>query len=162
MASPFSASLPLVTALLFLLGQPVAEAQQKKANPLRTIGALSGAHVYTTYGYIGAVADAFGKGAYDAKRVELLMSEVMGMADVSVGELQAIRDSSLAEDDKKVVQDIIEVYQLLRGEADALTKYAKTRKKEDLNAFNEVRRNVWPRIEKLLRLPGNAKTEAGN
>jgi len=151
-------SLSLVACVSLLILPVLCRAQEKEKKPevpkdddrLVCIGALAGAHIYTTYGYVGGVADAYAHDIYKAEKVQDLMKEVVGLADVSVKQLKAVRNGNIVESDKKVIDDVIEVYGLLKEEAQALSDYTKSKDKEDLDKYEKARTTVWPRIKTVL------------
>ncbi len=124
--------------------------EPKNDDRLVCIGALSGAHVYTTYGYVGTVADAYAHDVYKADKVQELMKEVVGLSDVSIKQLKAVRNGNLVESDKKVIDDVVEVYTLLKEEAQALSDYTKSKDKDDLQKFEKARTSAWPKIKTVL------------
>lgn len=152
-------------AYLALLATPVlggAQEQKKEEEPktddrLVCIGALAGAHIYTTYGYVGGVADAYAHDVYKAEKVQDLMKEVVGLADVSVKQLKAVRNGNLVEADKKVLDDVVEVYGLLQDEARALSDYTKSKDKDDLQKFEKARTAAWPKIKGVLGIKDEPK-----
>jgi hypothetical protein len=127
--------------------------QAEEDDRLVAIGALAGAHVYTTYGYIGTIADAFAHDVYDAQKVQDLTKEIVGLAEVNVKQLRKIREGNLVDEDKKVIDEVIAVYDLLQREANALSAYSKSKSKEDLDAFEQSRTTVWPKIKAALGIP---------
>lgn len=149
--------------LLALSAAPVAAQAPAQPNPkeddrLVCIGALSGAHIYTTYGYIGGVADLYGHQVYKADRVQDLMREVVGVANVSIKQLRKVREGIVDAGDKQVIDDMCEVYDLLQKEALALSAYARTSDKRELDAFEKARNDVWPKIRKVLGIEAGAST----
>ena len=157
-----------LVALLLLLSAPpalrAAEEQKDKEEPktddrLVCIGALAGAHIYTTYGYVGGVADAYAHDVYKADKVQDLMKEVIGLSDVSVKQLKAVRNGNIVDSDKKVIDDVIEVYGLLSDEARALSDYTKSKDQDDLQKYEKARTTVWPKIKAVLGIKDPAPKE---
>ena len=149
----------LLVACISLLILPVlcrAQEQEKKEEESKTddrlvcIGALAGAHIYTTYGYVGTVADAYANDVYKADKVQDLMKEVVGLADVSIKQLKPVRDGKIVETDKKVIDDVVEVYGLLKEEAQALSDYTKSKDQDDLKKYEKARTTAWPKIKLVL------------
>ncbi len=132
--------------------KPEAPADAK----LLLIGSLASSHVYTTHGYIGVVADNAQKDLYPPKRVDELMQEVNVIADSLTAQLKALLKSDLTPDDAKAVQEIIEIYALLKQESDALRAYAKGKTEAHGNEFHRVRAEAWTRVAKLLEIPVKA------
>lgn len=114
------------------------------------IGALAGAHIYTTYGYVGGVADAYANDVYDGERVRSLMKETIGLSDVSIVQLKKVRDGNITDEDKQVINDVIEIYGLLKKEAQSLSDYTTSGAQTDLDAFEQSRTVAWPKIKKVL------------
>jgi hypothetical protein len=158
-SSRFSLLLFAAVSLLILPALCPAQEKEKKEEESKTddrlvcIGALAGAHIYTTYGYVGTVADAYAHEVYKADKVQELMKEVVGLADVSVKQLKAVRNGSIVESDKKVIDDVIEVYGLLKEEAQALSDYSKSKDQDDLKKYEKARTTAWPKIKTVLAIP---------
>ena len=135
--------------------EPVSES--KSASPVDTklllIGSLASSHVYTTYGYIGVVADNVQKDIYSPQRVEDLMSEVTVISDSLTAQLDALLKSDLTAEDAKAVQEIVEIYGLLKQESAALRKYAKDKTETNGTEFRHLHDEAWIRVAKLLEIP---------
>lgn len=120
---------------------------------LLLIGSLASSHVYTTYGYIGVVADNLQKDIYTPQRVEDLMNEVTVISDSLTVQLDALWKSDLTPEDAKAVQEIVEIYGLLKQESAALRKYAKDKNETNGTEFRRLRDQAWLRVAKLLDIP---------
>jgi hypothetical protein len=140
---------PALLVLCVLITSAAVGAQQDDPR-LVAIGGLAGSHIYTTYGYIGTVADLFAYEKYDTKRVQDLMKEVVSMADVGVKQLHKVRETNIGESDKKVLDDMVVIYGLLQQEANALSDYSVSKSKEHLDAFTKSRTEAWPKIKAVL------------
>ena len=104
-------------------------------NKLLLIGSLASSHVYTTFGYIGVVADNVQKDLYKPEQVEALMQEVTLISDPLVTQLEALRQSDLTPDDAKAVTEIIDIYGLLKQEAEALRLDSTRTAREQIEAI---------------------------
>jgi len=153
LAVPFAALL----AALFL---SPAEANAGEAQ-LRAIGSHGASYIYTTYGYIGVLADAYVKDVYDAEKVEQLMSEVIGIIDANKQNLEAVKAEGLSGDDAESVEEMIQIYALLQSQSEALIKFSKSRDPEAAKTFESTRKAVWPKIAKLLGI-GASPAAASN
>ena len=135
--------------------EPASET--KPENPadakLLLIGSLASSHVYTTHGYIGVVADNAQKELYTPARVDELMQEITVLADSLTAQLKSLKKSDLTPEDAKAVQEIIDIYALLKQESDALRAYAKDKTEAHGNEFHRVRAAAWTRVAKLLEIP---------
>ena len=155
-------------ALFLLLSAPAVlwaddekdKEESKTDDRLVCIGALAGAHIYTTYGYVGGVADAYAHDVYKADKVQQLMKEVVGLSDVSVKQLKAVRNGNIVDTDKKVIDDVIEVYGPLSEEASALSDYVKSKDQDDLQKYEKARTTVWPKIRAVLGIKDPPKEES--
>lgn len=116
---------------------------------LQAIGSLAAAHVYTSYGYVGVTADAFVADSFTRQQVNDLMNEVSDMIDLNVEALQKVREH-VGGDDREFLDDLIDVYGLVRGETIALVAYARSKEPDDAAAFEKARKAVWPKLKVLL------------
>ena len=127
------------------------------ANPgddprLLAIGVLAGQNIYTTYALIGSIADGYAYKAYEPGKVRQLMSDVAEMCQVAVNHLKSVQDTSLLKEDRAAIETVIEIMTLLRSEANALASYAESNDPDDLDAYNEARNTVWPKVQAMLQL----------
>ena len=117
---------------------------------LMLIGGLSGAHLYTTYAYVGVLADGLAKDLYTVDQTKLLLNEVVTVSDNLVKNLTRVRDGGLSPEDAQSIDNMIEIYKLLQDEATAAIQYADTRSVTDAENFETARKTVWPKIATLL------------
>ena len=122
------------------------------AEPLQIIGVLTASHLYTTYGYIEITADALTKKVYGAEQVRMLMTEVSAICDNIIDQLGRINRKDLSAEDAAAIAEMISIYRQLRVAAEALKTYAAQPTEKNSADYELARRNVWPRIEKLLGL----------
>jgi len=122
------------------------------ADRLYLIGALGGAHVYTTYAYIGVLADGLSKELYSAEQTKTLLGEVISVSDSLIKNLTRVRDGGLSESDMAAINNMIDIYQLLQNEAKAASAFTESRTVEDAQKFEDARTTVWPKISELLGL----------
>lgn len=119
---------------------------------LTAIGVLSGQNIYTTYAYIGAIADGYGNKSYTAEQVQQLMKDVATMAGVTREHLQQVRDTNIVDQDRAVIDEVITIITLLTEEANALSRYAKSGADADLQTYDKARTEAWPKVKKMLDL----------
>jgi len=117
---------------------------------LYIIGSLSGAHVYTSYAYIGVLADGLSKELYTVEQTKTLLGETITVNDSIVKNLTRVRDGGLSPADTESVNNLIEIYKLLQDEARAAIEFTDTRTVADAEKFENARKTVWPRIATLL------------
>lgn len=154
----------VLSLLMLVLGTSPAVPQSPEVNPvpkpaapvdskLQLIGSLASSHVYTTFGYIGVVADNIQKDLYTPEEVDRLMKEITVISDPLIEQLVALQKSEITPEDAKAVQEIIEIYALLKSESEALRTYAKDKSKVNGDEFNRRRAEAWTRVAKLLDIP---------
>jgi hypothetical protein len=133
---------------------PAKPAQPKTGDDprLTAIGVLAGQNIYTTYAYIGAVADGYGKASYSSAQVQQLMAEVASMASVASRHLQEVRATNIVEEDRDAIDNVLSIFELLTKEANALSGYAKSGSDADLRAYDDARTEVWPKVKGMLDL----------
>jgi hypothetical protein len=127
-----------------------------ESDRLYLIGAMGGSHVYTTYAYIGVLADSLSKDVYTNEQVTELLNETVAMSESLLKQLRKVRAGGLSETDAQAIENMIEIYRLLQDEARAAAKFAESRAMEDAEKFDQVRTTVWPRISALLGLEQTA------
>ncbi len=120
---------------------------------LELIGSLASSHVYTTFGYIGVLADNTQKELYSQQQVDDLMREVTVINGSLIKQLEDLPKSNLTDSDAAAVTEIIEIYKLLNQEADALRAYAKEKIEANGNSFYKIRGDAWLRVAKLVGIP---------
>ncbi|MBL8848670.1 MAG: hypothetical protein JNG89_03260 [Planctomycetaceae bacterium] len=117
---------------------------------LMLIGGLSGANLYTTYAYVGVLADGLSKDLYTAEQTKLMLGEVVTVSDNLIKNMVRVRDGGLSPDDTQSIDNMIEIYKLLQDEARAAIEYADSRSVTDAENFENARKTVWPKIATLL------------
>jgi hypothetical protein len=120
---------------------------------LYLIGAMGATQVYLSYAYIGAIGDGYVNKSYDAPKVQELMGEVSGMSQHLVQQLEKVNAGDLTNEDRAAITQMIDINRLLKKEADALVTFSKSPTAPNAEAFESVRREVWPKIAKLLGIP---------
>jgi hypothetical protein len=125
---------------------------------LYLIGAMGATQVYLSYAYIGAIGDGYVNKSYDAPKVQELMGEVSGMSQHLVQQLEKVNEGDLTNEDRAAITQMIDINRLLKKEADALVAFSKDPTAKNAESFEAVRRDVWPKIAKLLGIPTTEET----
>ena len=134
-----------------------AEDSKPPVDPkLQLIGSLASSHIYTTFGYIGVVADNTQKELYSPERVDDLMREVTVISSSLVQQLEELQQTKLTDADAEAVKEIIGIYKLLDQEADALRAYAKAKNEANGNSFYKIRTDAWIRVARLVGIPAES------
>lgn len=142
-------------ARLALLDDPPMQGDPK----LLALGTLGASHVYTTYGYIGVMADAYAgievngeiHRIYTADRIAELTPVISERCAECKLRLEDLRDE-LNPDDLAVADQMIEIYDLLSLQAEALERFTKSNSPRDADDFEEIRTTVWTEIASLLHI----------
>jgi hypothetical protein len=119
---------------------------------LMLIGGLSGAHLYTTYAYVGVLTDGLLKDLYTTDQTKLMLGEVVSVSDNLIKNYTRVRDGGLSPEDTQYMNSMIEIHRLLQDQARAAIEYADTRSPTDAEEFENARKTVWPKIAALLGL----------
>ena len=134
--------------------KPMAPAEPGKEPPvddrLYLIGAMGATQVYLSYAYIGAIGDGYVNKSYDTAKVQELMGEVSGMSQHLVSQLEKVNAGDLTAEDREAITQMIDINKLLKNEADKLVAFSEKPTTVNAEAFEAVRREVWPKIAKLL------------
>ena len=129
---------------------PLHEESDEEGNPaLQAVGGLGIGHIQSTLGLIGVTADAFAKEAYDAHKVEGLMTSTHNGIEVVKKLLRKLQDTQLSPDDEEFIQRMLGAYIALQREAKALSNFAKSRKPADAAAFAKARKLAIDKIDNL-------------
>lgn len=144
-------------------GKPVPPATEPPpadpdADRLYLIGAMGGSLVYTTYAYIGVLADSLSKDLYTTEQVQDLLKETIAMSQSLVKRLERVRASGLTEEDQQAIDRMVAIHNLLQDQAQAASRFAESRSAQDAEAFDTVRSTVWPRISLLLGIENSHDT----
>lgn len=129
---------------------PAPSAQPQQDACLEAVGGLSASHTYTTYMYVGVTADMLAVKGYEAEQVVTMMNEVTSLCQNAHRLVDKLQDGKLNEGDRRYLDEIQEIYQLLKSEAETLATFAKSGKPEDKGAYEAARKSVLPKIQKLL------------
>jgi len=129
-----------------------ADATAEESPHLTAIGVLAGQNIYTSYAYIGAIADGYGSKTYSAVQVQQLMDEVAKMLELTHKHVQHVCDVTEAGDERAAIEEVLTIFDLLSNEARALARYARTGTESDLQAYDKARSSAWPMVQELLEL----------
>jgi uncharacterized membrane protein len=125
---------------------------KKESSNLELIGMLGGQSVYNMYLVIGAIADNFASGNYEAETAEQLLDvQVLFSERIAEQFRSLLSDQELVESDKEVLNDMLKIYSGLQKQA----KYAKAFINGDEDAatdFESQRKKNWAAISELLGL----------
>jgi len=125
---------------------------KKKSSNLELIGMLGGQSVYNMYLVIGAIADNFASGTYEAETAEQLLDvQVLFSERIAENFRTLLSEQELVESDKEVLNDMLKIYSGLQKQA----KFAKAFINGDEDAatdFESQRKKNWAAISDLLGL----------
>ena len=143
-----------ITAIFvgFLMVASAATARANDEVYLKTIGGFGGSYVYMTYAYIGVTADAFSKNIYKPDQVKVMMDESVTMIDNLMELLTKVQGTDIVDDDKAFVGAMLEILNLLKSEAQALSAFSISQNPADVEKYDQARKDVWPQIKQLLKI----------
>jgi hypothetical protein len=125
---------------------------KKESSNLELIGMLGGQSVYNMYLVIGAIADNFASGNYEAETAEQLLDvQVLFSERIAEQFRSLLNEQELVESDKEVLNDMLKIYSGLQKQA----KFAKAFINGDEDAgtdFESQRKKNWADISELLGL----------
>lgn len=156
---PFKAAPPAPPAKTTPSAPAEPGAEQPVDDRLYLIGAMGATQVYLSYAYIGAIGDGYVNKSYDAAKVQELMGEVSGMSQHLVQQLEKVNEGDLTNEDRAAITQMIDINRLLKKEADALVAFSQKPTAANAESFEGVRREVWPKIAKLLGIPTEENKE---
>ena len=125
------------------------EGEEEGNAALQAVGGLGIGHIQSTLGLIGVTADAFAKEAYDAKKVEGLMTSTHNGIEVVKKLLRKLQDTKLSAADEDFIDRMIGAYNALQREAKALSDFAKSRRPAAAEAFAKARKLAIDKIDNL-------------
>jgi len=125
-----------------------AAIQERESLHLTTIGAFSAGFALQSYGYIGVLADALSKGVYAPDLVISMLGETTGYLRNISAQLKKYQDTPglVVAGDRKFIASMMEIVNQLIAEAEALSSFARTKNANDLQKFEEARKNAWKNI----------------
>jgi len=118
---------------------------------LYALGGISAADLWTSYMLVGAVADHFSKGGYDADQVKGVI-DVRITFDTKASEVleKVAAQPNLAEGEKKHIEGVRACYQALSAYAQALLTYSRDQSKANAGAFQAKRTAAWTLVKDVL------------
>ena len=132
---------------------PAAAQAEKDILHLNTIGAFSAGFVLQSYGYIGVLADVMSQEVYPADLVRDMLGETINyMRNVNGQLLKYHSGPPIAPGDLEFISAIMEIINYLIVEAESLSSFARTKSKDDLQRYEEARRNAWKSIKKTFNV----------
>jgi len=127
-----------------------AEVQDMLEPSLVAVGTVGAANVYYSYLAIGAAADSYVGGSYEAPLAVAIANEVTYLNEGTIKSLQAmVSKNGLSSDDKAALQYLIDTYLVLNKQAKELVSFI-SNKRNDGSAYQTYRTNAWERIRKLF------------
>jgi hypothetical protein len=117
---------------------------------LETIGTLTATHCYQTYLNIGLIADAKAKGHYSEKDAYKVLDSVLALLDTVERKLADLSKVDLDKDDRDSLEQIRKLSAHLRYQGKALQAYWESGREEDAAKYEDVRKDSWAAISRLL------------
>jgi len=121
---------------------------------LETIGALTASHCYQTYLNIGLIADGKTKGNYSERDAYKVLDSVLSLLDTVDRKLAQLAKSDLEKDDRNSLEQMRKLSALLRQQGKSLQVYWDTGREDDAAKYEDIRKDSWAVISKLLGIRG--------
>jgi len=122
------------------------------ARSLELVGTLTTAHLYQSYLYLGLLADGAEKGMYPAEEAAKLLDTVTSLLATVDRQLSKLAEMNLASEDKRKLERIKHITNVLRTEAKELRAYWTTGEQEHSKNFHKARAEAWAGISALLEI----------
>jgi hypothetical protein len=132
-------------------GKPAEQPKDRRAL-LETVGALTASHCYQTYLNIGLVADAKARGTYSEKDAYKILESVLSLLDTVDRKLADLTKFDLDGRDRESLEQMRKLSRLLHDQGKALETSWDTGRPEDTGKYENVRKDSWAAISKLLGL----------
>ena len=123
---------------------------EERRQLLETIGVLTAAHCYQTYFNIGLIADGKARGTYTEKDAYKLIDTVLSLLDSVDRKLAGLDKIDLDKADRDSLEQMRDLADLLRQQGKGLQLFWDTGKDEDAARYENVRKDSWAAICKLM------------
>jgi len=127
-----------------------AEPPKDRRLLLEAIGTLTASHCYQTYLNIGMIADAKAKGTYSEKDAYKLLDSVLSLLDSVDGKMADLGKLEFDPSDRDTLDQMRKLSKLLREQGKALQTAWNTGREEDTGKYENIRKDSWAAISKLL------------
>jgi hypothetical protein len=121
---------------------------------LETIGTLTASHCYQTYLNIGLIADGKSKGNYSEKDAYKVLDSVLSLLDTVDRKLGQLAKLDLEKEDRTSLEQMRKLSALLRQQGKVLQTYWESGRDDDAAKYEDVRKDSWAVIGKLLGIGG--------
>lgn len=133
-------------SILFFL-QPLNAADSR----VEAIGVLGGQNLYFTYTAVGVLADAYKAGVYSSEFTKKLSKEMMASCRKARATIMTlIDDKTLTGADKIFGRLMIDAYDALIDEVNALVSVIETDNSEARKDFESFKSRSWSKIQAVL------------
>ena len=140
--------------ILIIIGSPgnLMAQESDAADPkLIAVGTLSASNLYLSHLVLSTVADGFVNGNYDLEITKNITGETIFLNENSRSSLQALlEDDTIAQEDRDIVREMIESYQVLDNMARALITFVE--EDDDGSSYRLLREEAWEQILSLLKM----------
>jgi hypothetical protein len=125
---------------------------ERESLHMNTIGTYSAGFILQSYGYIGLLADVLSNRLYEEDQISSMLNETITFLNKAINQLDLYQNENFqfSSADKQFISGINLILKDLTAEAQALSDFAKSHDKEDLERFNESRKKAWAGIKKTL------------
>jgi hypothetical protein len=117
---------------------------------LETVGTLTAAHCYQSYLNISLLSDGRAKGIYTQKEAAQLLDSVLAILDSVDRKLATLSKIDLDRADHDSLEQMRDLSDLLHRQGRQLQTYWDSGKEADATQYEEVRKDSWAAISRLM------------
>lgn len=130
--------------------QVVRAAEEGDNNPaLKAVGGLAVGFAYQTHVSIGMVGDSFSGKVYKKDQSHQLLQLSINLIDAVSGQMQELAETELTEDDKAVLEKMIEINRLMKEQAEGLQAFIKDGDEEGRDKYTEAREQTKALLDSI-------------
>jgi hypothetical protein len=114
------------------------------------IGHFGATFLYQTYLNIGMISDIWTHNIYTPEDAKSLLNTNISFLNASKKNLQELTEFSISNEDRGTFMEMISIIDELSGEADNMLKYIGSRDQNDIDQYENHRKQAWAKITKLM------------
>lgn len=115
-----------------------------------SMGNFGAAFLYQTYLNIGMISDIWTHNIYPPEDAKSLLDSNLSFLKTSKKIVQELTGFSITREDRGTFLEMIAIMDDLAGEAESLLKYMADRAQNDLDQYENFRKQAWTKISKLM------------
>jgi CHASE3 domain sensor protein len=130
--------------------QVVRAEEEAENNPaLKAVGGLAVGFAYQTHVSIGMVGDAFAGKVYKKDQSRQLLQLSINLIDAVTVQMQELVETELTDEDKEVLEKMIEINRLMKEQAEGLQAFIKSGDEEGRDQYTEAREQTKTLLDSI-------------